>query len=83
MVAAPDVIEECESDFCRKCGRDLSDVEKELDYVSQIVDLPTMAPVVTEYRHYKRFALAGAATKTIHRANVAIRLYSAVTLEPS
>jgi len=32
LVAAPDMIEECGIDFCRKCGRDLSDVEKELDY---------------------------------------------------
>ena len=63
LVAAPDVIEECGSDFCRKCGRDLSDVEKKLDYVSQVVDLPTMAPVVTEYRHYKKVCTCGCCNK--------------------
>lgn len=63
LVAVPDVMEECGRNFCRECGRDLSDAERELDYVSQAVDLPTMAPVVTEYRHYKKVCTCGCCNK--------------------
>lgn len=34
MVEIPDVIENVSSGFCTKCGRDLSDIEGELDYVT-------------------------------------------------
>lgn len=57
------MIEECGIGFCRKCGLDLSDVEKELDYVSQVVDLPTMTPIVTEYRHYKKVCICRCCNK--------------------
>ncbi len=63
LATNPDVMEDCESNFCRECGRDLPDVERELDYVSQVVDLPTMAPVVTEYRHYKKVCTCGCCNK--------------------
>ncbi len=39
-MAAPDEIENVSSQFCTKCGRDLSDVEGVLDYVAQEIDLP-------------------------------------------
>ena len=37
MEETPDVVEDCMSNFCRECGRDLSDIAGELDYVSQVV----------------------------------------------
>ncbi len=45
MTEKPNVVEDCMSGYCRECGRDLSDIAGELDYVSQVVDLPTLAPV--------------------------------------
>jgi len=63
LVSEPDVIEECGSHFCSECGRDLSGVERELDYISQVVDLPTIAPVITEYRHYKKVCSCGCCNK--------------------
>lgn len=59
MAANPDVVEDCMSGYCVECGRDLSGVEGELDYVSQVVDLPVIAPIVTEYRHYKKTCTCG------------------------
>ena len=63
LVPEPDMIEDCASRFCRECGRDLSDAKRELDYVSQVVDLPTIAPVITEYRHYKKVCSCGCCNK--------------------
>lgn len=63
MVEHPDAIEERMSEYCRNCGRDLSCVEGELDYVSQVVDLPAVAPITTEYRHYKKTCTCGCCNK--------------------
>ena len=54
MAERPDAIEERMSEYCRNCGRNLSCVEGELDYVSQVVDLSAVAPIITEYRHYRK-----------------------------
>ncbi len=59
MTEKPNVVEDCMSGYCRECGRDLSGIAGELDYVSQVVDLPTLAPVVREYRHYKKTCTCG------------------------
>lgn len=59
----PDEIEGCGSRFCSECGRDLSDVKGELDYISQVVDLPTIAPLTREYRHYKKVCSCGCCNK--------------------
>lgn len=40
MVSTPYVVKDEMSDFCNNCDRDLFDIKGELDYVSQIVDLP-------------------------------------------
>lgn len=55
----PNFVEDCMSDYCRGCGRDLSNIEGELDYITQVVDLPVIAPIVTEYRHYKKVCTCG------------------------
>ena len=65
MTEKPNVVEDCMSGYCRECGRDLSDIAGELDYVSQVVDLPTLAPVVREYRHYKKLSLIHIYSTTI------------------
>ena len=63
MNDTPDAVENIMSNYCRECGRDLSDIKGELAYVSQVIDLPVIAPVVTEYRHYKKVCKCGCCNK--------------------
>ena len=59
MVDTPDEIEEVSSRYCRECGRDLSEIEGELDYVMQEVDLPVVRPIYRERRFYKKVCSCG------------------------
>lgn len=59
MVESPDEIENVSSQFCTHCGRDLSDVEGELDYVTQDIDLPQIRPIYRERRFYKKVCTCG------------------------
>lgn len=59
MSETPDEIESTASQFCRECGRDLSDVEGELDYVTQEIDLPQITPIYRERRFYKKVCACG------------------------
>lgn len=59
MVETPDEIENIASQFCRECGTDLSDVEGELDYVTQEIDLPQIQPIYRERRFYKKVCACG------------------------
>ena len=59
MVDTPDEIEEVSSRYCRECGRDLSEIEGELDYVMQEVDLPVIRPIYRERRFYKKVCSCG------------------------
>lgn len=59
MVANPDEIENVQSHYCARCGRDLSDIEGVLDYVTQEVDLPPIMPVYRERRFYKKVCSCG------------------------
>lgn len=54
MVANPDEIENVQSQYCIQCGRDLSDIEGELDYVTQEIDLPPIRQIYRERRFYKK-----------------------------
>ena len=55
----PDEIQEVSSRYCSECGRDLSGVEGELDYVSQEIDLPQIQPIYRERRFYKKVCSFG------------------------
>ena len=59
MVDTPDEIEDVSSRYCRECGRDLLDIEGELDYVMQEIDLPPVMPVYRERRFYKKICSCG------------------------
>ena len=59
MVDCPDEIENVSSRFCTECGRDLSDIDGELDYVTQEIDLPVIKPVYRERRFYKKVCPCG------------------------
>lgn len=59
LVETPDEIENMASQFCRECGRNLSDVQGELDYVTQEIDLPQIQPIYRERRFYKKVCTCG------------------------
>ena len=52
MTETPDEIEDVEANFCTKCGFSLDDCERILDYVTQVVSIPDLKPIVKEIRHY-------------------------------
>ena len=62
--AQPDETEDHMSLCCAECGCDLSDVEPELDYVTQEIDLPVIGPVITEHRHYMKRCACGCCNKS-------------------
>ncbi|MGP1493561.1 MAG: DUF6444 domain-containing protein [Prevotella fusca] len=39
-------------DYCTRCGESLSDAERVLDYVTQVISIPELKPVIKEIRHY-------------------------------
>lgn len=49
---SPDSIEDVAPNYCTSCGSPLDDCERILDYVTQVISLPEMKPVVKEIRHY-------------------------------
>ena len=52
MTQAPDETEDVSANYCTKCGSSLEDCERILDYVTQVVSIPDLKPVVKEIRHY-------------------------------
>ena len=52
MTQTPDKTEDVSANYCTKCGASLEDCERILDYVTQVVSIPEMKPVVKEIRHY-------------------------------
>lgn len=59
MVEMPDEIENVSAQYCQECGRDLSGIEGELDYITQEIDLPPIMPVYRERRFYKKVCSCG------------------------
>ena len=52
MTRTPDKTEEVSANYCTKCGVSLEDCERILDYVTQVVSIPDLKPIVKEIRHY-------------------------------
>jgi transposase/regulator of replication initiation timing len=48
----PDSVSEVSSDNCDECGGSLEGSNMELDYITQIISLPELKPIVKEIRHY-------------------------------
>ncbi|MBR1498458.1 MAG: hypothetical protein IJ615_02365 [Bacteroidaceae bacterium] len=48
MTQAPDETEDIAANYCTKCGASLEECERILDYVTQVVSIPDMKPVVKE-----------------------------------
>ena len=48
----PDETEDIMANYCTGCGASLEDCERILDYVTQVVSIPELKPIVKEIRHY-------------------------------
>ena len=48
----PDEIIDEVPNYCTRCGESLSDTERVLDYVTQVIPIPELKPVIKEIRHY-------------------------------
>ena len=51
-IDTPDEVIDDVPDYCTNCGKSLVDAERILDYVTQVVSIPELKPVVREIRHY-------------------------------
>ena len=51
-VVSPDETEDVSANYCTRCGSSLEDSERVLDYVTQVVSIPELKPLVKEMRHY-------------------------------
>lgn len=51
-IDTPDEIVDDIPNYCTNCGESLADAERILDYVTQVVSIPDIKPVVKEIRHY-------------------------------
>ena len=52
MTQTPDETEDVSANYCTRCGASLEDSERILDYVTQVVSIPELKPIVKEIRHY-------------------------------
>ena len=52
MTQTPDETEDVSANYCTNCGAALEDCERILDYVTQVVSIPDLKPIVREIRHY-------------------------------
>lgn len=48
----PDEVIDDAPNYCTNCGESLADAERVLDYVTQVVSIPELKPVIKEIRHY-------------------------------
>ena len=52
ITQTPDETEDVSANYCTKCGASLEECERILDYVTQVVSIPDLKPIVKELRHY-------------------------------
>lgn len=50
--STPDETIDIFPDYCTKCGSPLEDGERVLDYITQVVSIPELKPVIRNIRHY-------------------------------
>ena len=52
LSVTPDEVIDDAPSYCTNCGESLADAERVLDYVTQVVSIPDLKPVIKEIRHY-------------------------------
>lgn len=63
MTATPDVVSVIKPNFCGKCGNDLAAVNGELTDTRQVIDIPPIKAITTEYRLFKKVCSCGHCNK--------------------
>lgn len=63
MCETPDVVEKLQSNFCSKCGNDITSIEGELVDMRQMIDIPPIQAFVTQYQLYKKTCACGHCNK--------------------
>ncbi|MDE5660513.1 MAG: hypothetical protein K2I28_06440 [Muribaculaceae bacterium] len=61
-----DIIVEDSPDLCDECGESLAECDTELDYITQIISLPELKPLITEVRHYVKVCRACGKRVKVH-----------------
>lgn len=75
MVSNPDALIEHQSNFCTRCGNDLSEVEGSVSEVRQLFDIPMpIRPIITEHRTVEKKCSCGACCKSEFPAHVRSRV---------
>lgn len=59
MTDNPNMIHQCIPNFCNECGCDLKDIPKEFVGKRQVIDIPPIKPVVTEYQIFQKKCKCG------------------------
>lgn len=70
MSKNPDVIKNLSPDFCNNCGKNLKDIEKEFVGRRQVIDIPPIKPIVTEYQIFSKHCSCGCTTSSNYPAGV-------------
>jgi len=70
----PDVIQTHVCEYCRHCGGSLSGVPSRVEGTRQVIDLPTIAPLVTEHRICSRECTCGHINKADFPVDVRSRI---------
>lgn len=66
----PDQIKELKSTYCERCGTDLGTFTYELVSKRQVVDIPPIQPIYTEYRQYSTLCSCGHCQKAAYPQGV-------------
>lgn len=66
----PDQIKDLKSSYCKHCGADLSDLPQQLSSKRQVVDIPPIQPIYTEYRQYEVRCSCGHCQKAAYPSGV-------------
>ncbi len=65
LILDPDVIEKCSCQYCKNCGKDISDMKGRLVLTTQEIDLPKdIKPTVTERRYYEKVCTCGCCNRS-------------------
>ncbi len=62
MIATPDKIIELHPDYCNNCGSLLSEVNSTKEQVRQVVDIPPVKAVFTQYQTFSKICSCGCRT---------------------
>ena len=71
MSSTPDQVKELIPDYCNTCGNDLREQEAIQLSKRQVIDLPPVQPIITEYQQYNRRCSCGHLQKTQCPAHIA------------